>query len=231
MAVLHEHYLSGGAAACLPHLPGRTIKQIHAKAVSLNLRRQKQHAVAKESTDFIDAAIRRFYAQAQPRGAHTALAKRLGVTRQWLSTRAATLGVLPTTRPDMEWTTEEEALLEEHHTKSAARIASIFRRHGYHRTPGGIGIRLRTLGIDRMDPDIFTVAELSRCMGVDSHIPLRWIERHGLKAKRIEGGPVGRTTAWEIRRADLREFLVRSADWDHRRCPREWLVDILTGAR
>jgi hypothetical protein len=228
MAVLHQHYLTGGAAACLPHLPGRGLKQIHTKAVSLNLRRQKQHSIAKESTDFIDAAIRRFYRETQPRGAHTALAKRLGVTRQWLSTRAATLGVLPVTRTDMQWTPDEEALLEEHNAKKAERIASIFRRHGYHRTPGAIGDRLRTLGISRLDPDVFTATELSRCMGVDTHVPLRWIERHGLKAKRIGEG---RTVAWEIRRKDLREFLIRSADCDHRRCTRAWLVDILTGAK
>lgn len=232
MAVLHQHYLSGGASACLPHLPGRAIKQIHAKAVSLSLRRQKQHAVAKESTDFIDAAIRRFYRETQPRGAHTALAKRLGVTRQWLTTRAATLGVLPVTRADMHWTPDEEALLEEHHTKKAERIASIFRRHGYNRTPGAIGGRLRSLGIDRLDPDVFTATELSRCMGVDTHVPLRWIEKGGLKAKRVGASDkTGRTVAWEIRRLDLREFLIRSADWDHRRCPRAWLVDILTGAK
>lgn len=245
MAVLHQHYLSGGVAACLPHLPGRTARKIYAKAVSVGLRRQKQHAVAKESTEYIDAAIRRFYRETQPRGAHTALAKRLGVTRQWLSMRAATLGVLPVTRTDMRWTADEEALLEEHHTKKAERIASIFRRHGYHRTPGAIGDRLRTLGIDRLDPDVFTATELARCMGVDSKVPLRWIERHGLKAKRVgssaplRAGPDaatvpvadGRTVAWEIRRKDLREFLIRSADWDHRRCPRAWLVDILTGAQ
>jgi len=226
MAVLHEHYLSGGVAACLPHLPGRTARKIYAKAVSLHLRRQKQHAVAKESTEYIDAAIRRFYRETQPRGAHTALAKRLGVTRQWLSTRAATLGVLPVTRSDMQWTADEDALLEEHHSKKAERLASIFRRHGFHRTPSAIGDRLRTLGIDRLDPDVWTATELSRCMGVDTHVPLRWIERHGLKAKRTGEG---RTVAWEIRRRDLREFLIRSADWDHRRCPRAWLVDILTG--
>ena len=141
-------------------------------------------------------------------------------------TRAATLGCLPTTRPDMVWTPEEDALLDEHASKKAERIAKIFRGHGYHRTPSAIGTRLRLSGLDRNDPDVFSATELARCMGVDSHVPLRWIERHGLKATKIGDG---RTVAWQIRRKDLREFLIRSADWDHRRCPRAWLVDILTG--
>lgn len=229
-AVLREHYLAGGAAACLPALPGRTLKQIYLKANNLGLRRQKQHSIARESTDYIDAAIRRHYRQVQPRGAATALAKRLGVTRQWLSTRAATLGVVPVTRADMNWTPEEISLIEDHATKRADRISAILRGHGYHRTPSAIGTQLSIRGIDRLDPDVWTATELSRCMGVDSHVPLRWIEKGGLKAKRIGStGDIGRTSAWEIRRKDLREFLIRSADWDHRRCPREWLVDVLAG--
>jgi hypothetical protein len=211
-------------------LPGRTLKVIHTKAVNLGLRRQRQHSVAKESTDYIDAAIRRHYRQVQPRGAHTALAKRLGVTRQWLTTRAATLGVLPVTKADMVWTPEEVALLEEYATKGAARISQLLRAKGYHRTPSAIGTQLSIRKFDRMDPDVFTATELSRCMGVDTHVPLRWIENGGLKAKRVGASDkTGRTVAWEIRRKDLREFLIRSADWDHRRCPRAWLVDILTG--
>lgn len=230
LQVLYAHYLTEGAHYCHALLPGRDLRAVYTKAISLGLRRQKEHSATKESSEYIDAAIRRFYGDVQPRGAATALAKRLGVTRQWLTTRAATLGVLPTTQPDSLWTPEELALLEEHATKKAERIASIFRRHGHHRTASAIGIQLRLRGIERWDPDVFSATELARCMGVDTHLPLRWIEGGKLKAKRVEEGPVGRTAAWEIRRKDLREFLIQSADWDHRRCPRAWLVDILTGA-
>lgn len=226
IAVLHAHYLSGGAAACLPKLPGRDLKGIYRKAISQGLRRQKEHTATQESTEWIDAQVRRHYSDAPKLGAATALAKRLGVTRQWLSTRAATLGVLPVTRPGSNWTPEEDALLEQYATSRADRIAKIFRAHGYHRTAGAIGERLSRSDLDRLDPDIFSVAGLARCMGIDSHKPLRWIESGRLRAKKIGQG---RTGAWEIRRNDLREFLVKSADWDHRRCPREWLVDILAG--
>ena len=224
--VLYSHYLTEGAHYCHALLPGRDLRGIYNKAINLGLRRQKEHSATKESSEYIDAAIRRFYRDVQPRGARQALAKRLGVTPQWLTTRAATLGVLPTTRPDTMWTPEELALLEEHATKKAERIASILRRHGHHRTASAIGIQLRLHGIERLDPDVFSATELARCMDVDSHVPLRWIERNGLKARKV--GP-GRTGAWEIRRKDLRDWLIRSAEWDHRRCPREWLVDLLAG--
>ena len=226
MAVLTQHYLAGGAAACAALLPGRDTKAIHTKAIGLGLRRQKEHSATRESTEFLDAAIRRFYLQPQRRGALTDMAQRLGVTRQWISTRAATLGVLPVTRPDTLWTPEEIALLEVHGDKRADQIAKILRRHGYHRTAGAVGQRLKHMGVDRFDPDVWSAQDLARCMGVDSHVPLRWIERCGLKARKV--GP-GRTGVWEIRRKDLREFLIRFADWDHRRCQRAWLVDILTG--
>jgi hypothetical protein len=226
MRVLVAHYLNEGAAGCAARLPGRLPRHIHTKAISMGLRRQKAHAATRESTDYIDAAIRRFYREPQPRGALTALAKRLSVTRQWVSTRAATLGVLPVTRPETQWTPEELAIVEANAHRRADAIAKLLRSRGYQRTAGAVGQRLKIAGFDRLDPDVWTCTELARCMGVDSHVPLRWIERHGLKARKV--GP-GRTGAWEIRRKDLRDWLIRSAEWDHRRCPREWLVDLLAG--
>ena len=175
----------------------------------------------------IDAAIKRHYRDVPSRGALGKLVKRLGVTRQWFAVRAATLGVLPVTRDQMHWLPEEDALLEEHSTKRADRIAKIMREHGYYRTQSAIGERLRRGGFDRFDPDVFNALELAKCMGTDSHVVLRWLDKGQLKGKRIETN--GRTAAWEIKRKDLRAFLIASAEWDHRRCPREWLIDILTG--
>lgn len=228
IAVLQAHYLDGGAAACMPLLPGRGSKAIHAKAINQGLRRQQRHAVAQQSNDWIDAAIRHHYREARPQGSMGALAKSLDRSRQWICTRAATLGVLPVTRPTTLWTAEEHAIVEANATKRADAIARMLRTRGYQRTAGAVGERLRNMGVDRFDPDVFSAQELARCMGVDSKTPLRWIERCGLKAKR---GGNARSSAWQIHRKDLRDWLKRSADWDHRRCQQSWLVDILTGGQ
>lgn len=226
--VIRERYLTDGAKACAALLPDRTIGAIRVQAKKMDLTKQ-QKGPAQDSTELIDAAIRRHYREPQPMGAMAALAKRVGRTRQWIHIRAAALGCAPLTRSCAIWTPEEDELLERHATLRVDSIARIFRRHGYHRTAAAIGERLYRRGVDRSDPDTWTANDLALCMGVDGHRVLRWIDRCGLPAVRDrEGDPATRGNRWRIRRADLRAWMIKSAEWDHRRVPREWLVDILS---
>jgi len=226
--VIRERYLAEGARGCHALLPDRTIGAIHREARALGLRRQAK-GPRRESTELIDAAIRRFYRAPQPKGALRDLAQRIDRTPDWIRSRAADLGCKPLSRSGGLWLPEEDALLEEHATRRPDSIARIFRARGYQRTAAAIGQRLLQIGIDRTDPDAWSASDLALCMGVDAGVVQRWISHKGLPAKKVNAATDPTKTRWIIRRADLRAWLIRSADWDHRRVPREWLVEILAG--
>ena len=221
--VIRERYVREGLAACMALLPARGRGSIMNEAARMELRRQKPHAPPRESNEMLDAAIRRLYAEG---GAVAAFAKRWGVTRQWVSVRAAEIGARRTLAPWSEWTQAELDLLELHATKKAASIANILKRHGFIRAPAAVNDKLRKLDIDRLDMDNLSANETARCMGVDAHVALRWISHHGLKASR-QG--TGRTDHWSIKRKDLRAWMLRCRAWDHRKVDRDFLVEILSG--
>lgn len=224
--VLRERYIAEGASACKALLPARTRTAILAEAARLGLKRQKPHRPWAPSTPQIDDAIRAVYDSGRPWGACRELAKRLGRPVRWVTERAAQLGVARPKRPiSTAWTPAEDALLEDllERRIQPTAMARAFRLRGYHRTGGAIGQRARALRL-RMpsDPDTWTASELAACMGVSDQTVLVWIRRAGLPAVRADDGRI-----WQIHRPRLREWLIRSAEWDHRRCAREWLLDIL----
>lgn len=221
--VIRERYTREGLNACLALLPARGRGSILNEAARMGIRRQKPHAPARESNEMLDAAIRRLYADG---GAVQEFAQRWGVTRQWVSVRAAEIGARRTLAPWSEWTTAEIELLEKHATKKAASIARILSKNGFTRTPAAVNDKLHKIGIDRLDMDNLSANEVARCMGTDAHVVLRWISHHGLKAAR-DGS--GRTDRWGVKRKDLRAWMLRSRAWDHRKVDRDFLVEILSG--
>lgn len=230
LQVLRERYIAEGVVACERLLPDRARCTIMQKASEMGLRRQRRHQDPQQTTEMLDAAIRRFYLEPRRSGAMREFAKRYGRSRHWIYYRARQLGVINTRHERRNWTEAEDDILREFAEKRVEYIARRLKREGYTRSPGAIGARLRAIGYSadaRADPDVYTAAQLARVMGVDSHVPIRWITGCGLKAKRTGSG---RTAGYAIHRRDLRAWLVASAEWDHRRCPRWWLVDILAGA-
>ncbi len=224
--VLRERYIREGLAVCERMLPTRSRGAILNECARLGLRRQKTHAKPRESNEMLDAGIRKLYADRVGKGEVAAFAARHRVSRQWVYARAVVLGVALKRRRYPAWSAEEDALLEMHATKTPPAIAKIFTRNGFDRTPAAIVERRWRRQLDSWDPDVMTAKELGRCMGVGEHAALRWIARCGLKAKKTGEGE---KCHWQIKRKDIRAWLIASREWDHRKADRDWLVEILSG--
>lgn len=231
MDVLRRHYVPEGVNACLERLPARSRGTILNRAGQMGLYRQRRHSKPQKHNDMLDAAIKRLYSGSTTKNdsAVKKLAERWNVTRQYISRRALMMGVRPPLRVTERapWTPEEDELLEQHVAKSPEALQRIFARHGFKRSPASCLARRLALELSpRDDPDVMTVSALSRAMGCAEHTVIRWIRTGALKAKPyrdIEKSP------WCIHRRHLREFLIRNAEWDHRRCNRDWLIEMLSG--
>jgi len=226
LQVIRERYLSEGLNACLALLPVRCKQSVMNQAAKMGLRRQKPHSAPKQSNEMLDAALKRLYAEPLKRGALRDFANRWGVSRQWAYWRAKALGLTQSLHPQQVWTPEEDALIEEHAHQHPAVISRKLRKAGFDRTPGAVLNRRVRLSCYAPDPDVFTANGLATCMGLDSHRVIDFIRRHGLKAQK--NGDDQRDP-WRIKRADLRRWLIESAVWDHKRCNREWLIEMLAG--
>jgi hypothetical protein len=234
LRVLRERYPTGGALACLPFLPARAEHSIRAKANRMGILAQRAHVRQAPSDDLLDQAIRKLYALGKPRpGAMATLCARYDRPRQWVRARAITLGAIKHTR-GRDWTPEEDAILREHEghglrTMQKALIAAGIRD----RTEPAIQERCRralriSTAVDR-DPDLYSAAEIAVLMGEDSHRVINWIRRSGLPA-RAEREPNGRVTRWNVRRADLRRWLIEHPQsWLPARADRFWVIEILAG--
>lgn len=232
MQVIRERYLSEGIHACAALLPVRSKGAIMNQARSMGLARQKPHHPPVPSNDIIDASLRRLYASPMGRGELKKWCQQHGRTRQWAYTRARELGLQQHFRTEdkaRRWTDAEIAFLEDHATLTPETIAKAMARAGLPpRTPAAIAERMWKAGIDRSDPDVFSGHDLMRLFGLENvHTIARWVAREGLRAETLGDG--GRATRYRIHRRDLRAWMIRSTVWDHRRCNREFLIEILAG--
>jgi DNA-directed RNA polymerase specialized sigma24 family protein len=232
LQVLRERYLAEGVKACRALLPARTRAVIMNKAAKLGLKRQKAHAAPKASNEILDAAIKRIYQSAPTPGALGEFCQRHGITRQWLYRRARDLGITYRVGAGRGriWTEEETALLEKHAAKTPEAISRVLAKHGFARPPSACASRRQQIGLEALknrDPDRYSANDLALLMGVDSHSVLRWIHRAGLPGVLDES--IGAWGTWRIHRDDVRDWLIRSVEWDHRKCNREWLIEILAG--
>ena len=232
LRVLRERYPYGGPAACLPFLPARDETTIRAKARKLGLRFYAPYREWPPSTEQLDAAIRKLYAQGLVKpGAMTAFCRTWGRPRQWVRYRAIQLRAIVgrTRRP---WTAAEDAILAEAEGKGARFMQKALAKAGIlDRTETAIAERCRKLAlsalIDRGDD--YTASSAAAALGLEGHVVLRWIKAGRLKAT-AEPCRVGEGLVWRIRHKDLRAFLIgHPLDWYPGRCDRSWLVEILAG--
>lgn len=234
LQVLRERYAAEGALGCMALLPDRNQQSIHERARKMGLSTQQRHRSPLHSNPHLDAAIRKLYSRTDhSRGAVRDFCAARGLTRQWVSERAKALGVLPLRTKEPPWSEAEEDLLEQNSHKCLKSIAKILKRHGYHRTPTAIGIRRARIGLgarqSRIDAGIYSANDIGATMGVDVHVVLRWISHHGLRVRATLPASDGRPIRHEIHRPDLRAWMISHiGQWDHRKCERLWLVDILT---
>lgn len=232
--VLVEHYPLEGAVGCFPHLPNLTLSQIRTKAHALGIRfeGQRRGRRAKWAPDAkIDAAIIAVYTGKVTKGMVRDLAIRLKRPRDWVSERAAQLGLVTPRFKQPDWTEDEDKLLEANATRSPHSIQSIFKKQGFERSQTAIILRRKRKELEIRDPTRFTAGQFAKLLGIDPH----WVsdeirsgalkaEKRGTKRKAQQGGD----WYW-IKRADARAFVIANVERiDIRKVDKFRFVDLLT---
>lgn len=238
LQVIRERYVAGGATACAPLLPERTLPAINDRARKLGLRHHRQYIKAAPSNDALDQAIRSLYAQGKPRNGQMAeFARHWARSRQWVRARAIQLGAIAPMGQFRPWTADEERVLLEaiDHTPRTAQLRLAEQLGIRDRTDSAVAERMRRLrrthGLagPAPDPDRFSVHELQQLMGVHHRTVARWIKLGLLRAKTVRDAH-GVVLRYEIRRGRLREFLITyPAEWHPGKCDRYWLIELLVG--
>lgn len=232
VAILRSLYPRGGADAVRAVLPHRTHDAIRNKGCSLRIKCQRPNTLGKfmprryADSDAIDLAIRDCYSRAMRKGDVKALAGRIGRPAWWVQKRATTLGVTRNnrTRPDA-WTEPELALLERWASGGLKTIARKLRDAGYARTPTGIAVQLKRRKIDRTDPDVYSATQLGPLFGVNAKTVADWIERRGLRARKVAWGPQGR---FVVRTSELRRWIKANPAYvDLRRVDQVWFWEVM----
>lgn len=235
LSVLREHYPAGGAARVQALLPHRTLAAIREKAAGQGVRAPRMGTLGCRferrwpQRDDIDMAIREGYVHATQRGDIKRLAERLGRPADWVQRRAAGMGLTRTNRTRLDcWTPAELELLD---TYAAARlevIAAKLAKAGFKRTPTAVGIVLRRRKMDRTDPDVWSATQLGPLLGVNPKTVADWIDRRGLKAKKLGEGV---TTRYMVHRRELRRWIPGNYHYiDPRRVDWAWFCEIVFGA-
>ena len=198
-------------------------------AQAMGLRHTKSYRRYPPSTQEIDAALRRYYTGQMKRGQLKTLAARFDRPNFWLLNRARALGLVVGVLKPTVWDPAEIAILQDHCDLTDAALQHKLRRAGFKRSLGAIATRCYRLRLPRGgNPDEWSALELSRILGCDAHLVLRWIERGRLKASKRGDGA---THSFQIHRKDLRKFLVAwPGEWDHRPVDHLFLIEILSGS-
>lgn len=143
-----------------------------------------------------DAIVRAHYLDKKSAGVAGLLRARSPAA---IKERARRLGLSRTVRL---WTEEEEAWLMAHSSQPLAKL-----RKRLKRGTSAIYERLYRLGGSRKSEDHYTGTQAALVLGVDSHKIEQWVSGGRLKATKLEH--VGREDrgTWQIRPADLRQFV------------------------
>lgn len=232
LAILREHYPRGGLAAVPSLVERHGDRSVLNKAWALGVRCQPPRKPRIETDEHIDAAIRRFYAEARPKGATKRFAALIARPAWWVKKRASMLGVAVPREKEPAWSDAEIELLGECAHRVIPVIRRIFARHGYRRTETAIAVQLNRRGIARTSVDEWSAHELAGLLGVDGKTVTRWIAVEGLPAtrrgtRRVEsqGGD-----EWVIRRRALRTWIARHQQLvDLRKVERFWFLDLAFG--
>lgn len=181
-AFLQEHYKRRGARWCADRLPGRTKQAIYCQARRLKLSREAQ-PIKRQSTEFIDAVIRRYYTGERRRGFVGVCARQVGRDRTWVARRAVDLGLIKS-RDQRPWTAEEIEYVNGRPLVTPSNLSKRMARKGWRRTPGSIAEMRKTGLVETTDPAQFTAAGLAAAMGVTTKAVTNWISAGLLKASR-----------------------------------------------
>jgi hypothetical protein len=215
-AVMREHYAAHGVAGCKPRLPGRSKRSIYQHANLLGLTRSRGgRGGLRTKPDVDDATIVAGWAELKGRGAVTAFAERLGVSRIWLSDQALRLGLTAPHRKEPPWTPAETALLPRAPLHNLRQAARFFAEHGFRRSPTAIGVRAKREAISRRDArETFSAGAAARVLGVDAKTVTGWVLAGDLEATRRDDLrlPQQGGSAFEIAPEALRQFVLDRLD-------------------
>jgi len=242
LEVLRTTFASGGVPACLPLLPGRSASSIYQKAGLLGLKRPGANGAPRtrqryETSDELDAAIRRAYAGERPtREAIQALCRATGRPRRWITSRARLLGLGTLRHKPAPWSDAELAILREAGAIHPDRVRLKLKAIGSARSIVAILVKRRDLRIlqDRDSDGAMTATGLAECFGVDRGTVSSWAEKGLLPGKRAKAFSVPERRAahenadWRFTDRDVRRFVIDNAALvDFRKVDKFWLIDLL----
>lgn len=214
---------------------GRKRTAVQQKARKLGLEK-KTPAGSKYDYSGIDDQLKRIYAK-RSLGALKKLADKCGIPIGSLKYRARIHLRLPpmiaVDRHNRPWEDREIDILETYGERSIEVISKRLAMAGYPRSPQAIQCQLSNMQIRMTRVDLISSSEFARKMGYDNSVPLAWIARGLLKAKRelmnARSISIKDSYCWISRKA-ARNFLVNHpAAYDHRRITDWlWVLDLLT---
>ena len=230
-AIIREKWPEGGLAAVRGHISTMTDKQIQVWAsrngVAINGRRKP---IPIQSTEFIDAVIRREYAKQTPL---KRIAKMTGREESWISYRATMLGVVKRREGGAKrWGDEEIRIIAECIDEgfSVCTARKKLMDAGYKRTMAAVSCRMLNSG-GSTRREWMTAADVARLLGMTSgHPVLRWINKGMLKAKREKcvNNKEGDAMFFKITPRALADFLWGyPTHWDHRKMNIEIMLECL----
>lgn len=235
-AVLRAHFEAGGAAACLAHLgEHRTASSVYVRAGVLGLKSngtgpRTRHRFTAE----LDETIRREWAllNGNKRGEVADLAARLGLQRHVLSKRARNLQLVMPHRKEPVWTAAEDALMAKVPLADPKRCARIFAEHGFRRSETAIVVRAKRLNLSRRNSrETMSATAAAKIFGIDVKAITALCISGDLPATKRDDkrSPQQGGSAWDIRPADLRLYVVRHLERiDFRKVDKFALVHLLT---
>lgn len=237
--IVREHYPTGGAPACLAHLPPhRTPSGVYGLVAKLKIAKTGDGEGPRtriEVPEDIDDRIRDGWAllDGRKKGEVAQFADDLGVPRWWLSKRLIALGLAVKHRKEPPWTDAEKALMHKVPLHDPERAAAIFREHGFNRSPTAIAVRAKRQGLSRRTHETLSASGAAKILGIDNKSVAALCISGELKATRRndrrlpqQGGP-----AWAIEPLDLRAYIVENIDRiDIRKVDKVAFVDLLVSA-
>lgn len=224
--LLRETYPLGGLSSCLPLLPGRSASSIYQHARILGLvapATQKSGPREKwPNSPHIDERIRQAYENPNLASLKE-LARTIGRPYHWVKSRAKRIGCAEVRFKSAQWSAEEELILRQRATQDSNVIAKALRGAGYQRTASAVIVKLKRLGVSRVDPDCedMTGRDFARYMGVDPTTVGRWIEKGWLSARQTDHAHI------VTRKAAKRFIADNAAAVDLRKVDKEWFIELL----
>ncbi|TCN30318.1 hypothetical protein [Sinorhizobium americanum] len=215
LTVIRTYYVSGGAGACMAHLPAhRTISGVYQQAKKLGLSGDpNKPRNSYKSTPELDERIREEWVKldGRKRGEVEDLAARLSVPRWWLTKRATKLGLTIAHKKEPPWTAVEDALMRRVPLHDPDKCSDIFREHGFKRSPTAIVVRAKRLDLSRRATrEELSATRAAKILGVDGKWVTGRILAGELRATKRDDKrlPQQGGQSWDIRPEDLRRYVI-----------------------